>query len=396
MIKKIRRYILFSLVFTVVFTFLGCYDIRELDKISIVTGVAIDKSDLPGSMELTVQITKANAAAPSGGGKGGGGGGGVQEKPAMLMNSVKPDVLEAFEILRHDNSRTLFLHHNQVLIFGKSEAESGVLHHLDYFMRSHETRMEVMVLMAEGSGKDVLNTSMELEKVTSIGIRRMIMNKTQIADSLGVNMLEFVSKLTDRITAPVLPIIRIVKEADKTRLSLTGMAVFKQDKLVGELTEDQAMGYTWVAGDVKSGSVSVKAEQGSSELYIKSASSKIKSVFGSDGKPSMQVDVEARFNMGEITGFEGMAYDKIFNILTKGAQESIKNQIMSSYRTVQMLNADIYGFGSYISQHHPRKWKALKSQWDRLFPAMELKLNIKADIYDTGITSKSPEMEIKR
>ena len=37
----------------------GCYDIVELDTISIVTGVGIDRDEKPDLIRLTVQVGKA-------------------------------------------------------------------------------------------------------------------------------------------------------------------------------------------------------------------------------------------------------------------------------------------------------------------------------------------------
>lgn len=372
---------------TAVLTSTGCYDIRELDKISIVTGIAVDKADKKDLVELTVQIGKANAI---GGGQNDGGG---KEEPAtQMIDAVDKSISGALDALRQDNSRTLFLHHNQILIFGKSQAEKDISSYLDIFMRDNETRLEVWILIAEGKAKDVLNTKMELEKVSAVGISRMVDNKYDVSKVLGVNLLSFISKLTEKTTSPVAPIIRIVKEEDVTRLSLTGMAVFKGGKMVGELSEEQSIGYAWLLDSLKSEVIPVKTEKGSADLNIISTESKIKPVFDKDGNPKMNADITGSFNIGDLSGFEGMDLKKVLPLLQKGAEDSIKKQIMSCYRTAQKLNADIYGFGAYINKYDAGRWKSMKDKWDQIFPVLQLNLNIKINILDTGKITRSPEM----
>ncbi|MDD2418211.1 MAG: Ger(x)C family spore germination protein [Oscillospiraceae bacterium] len=394
MLNKFKKFLFLLMVFILVFTASGCYDIRELDSLYIVTGMAMDKAEQPGLIEVSVQIAKPGALGSGGGGDKKGGGG--EEKATIIIDSVKRNVIEALEALRHDSSRTLFMHHNQVLIFGREQAEAGILPYLDASMRDQETRLEVMVLVADEKAKDVLNTEIKAEKYSAVGIRRMVDNKRSISKFFGIDLLTLVSKLTEETTSPLLPIIKIVEEEDLTRLSLTGMAVFKKDKMIGKITEYQLRGYSWVMGELKSGYLPVKLKQGSSVMYVKSSKNKLNTIFKPDGKPIMSMEIEGVFSVGELMGFEEMDTKQIVDELKKGAEQAIRKEIMSCFKSVQSMKADIYGFGDYINKHHPKKWKTLKPQWEELFPSLELDLKIKVEIKDTGKILQSLQIEIGR
>lgn len=385
--KSLRLIVTVILVISCAFISSGCYDIVELDQISIATGIAVDK-DQNNSIRLTVQVGKA--AAVGGGGEVGGGDPG--DKPYQLLDAVNPNVIGAFDDLRQDNSRTLFLHHNQVLIFGKSRAESGIIVDIDAFMRDQQTRMDVYILIADGDAKDILDVEMELEKIPSTGIKRMIENKTKISKAFGVKLLEFVSKLTDKITAPVAPIIKIAEEPDSKRLSLKGLAVFKGDKMVGQLSEYQSKGYVWVVENLKSGSLPVKTGQDSAELNIINVKSEYKPSFDEKGIPKMTVDITGQFAIGQLIGFKGKKLEEVLLQLQKNAADTIKGEILSCFKETQKLNTDIFGFGSHINKYHKQKWKAIEDKWDKIYPSLELSLNIQVDIKDTGKIAISPEM----
>lgn len=385
--KQISRlFILASVIAAILFSS-GCYDIRELDRVSIVTGLAVDKAEQPGNIELTIQIGKAGALG------GGENVGAPDEKPVQLIDAVGESVMVALESLRNDNSRILFFQHNQVLIIGEDQARTGIIPYLDTFMRNKESRFEVWVLVSEGNAKDVLETEMELDEVSAVGIAKMIKNHAETSKSLGVRLLDFLSKITERSASAVAPIIKIIKEEDIHRLSLSGLAVFKKGQMTGKLTEDQSIGFSWVMGDLKGGNLSVETEKGSAQLAVMSSSSKLKPVFNKDRLQKMKADITGKFIIAELTGFKNMKIEQVIDLLKKGAADSIKKQVMDCYKKAQQLKSDIYGFGSYIYKYHAGRWKTIEKDWDAVFSNLALEVDIKVDIQDTGKTGKSPEME---
>ncbi|HPU59118.1 MAG TPA: hypothetical protein PLG48_06385, partial [Candidatus Avimonas sp.] len=168
----------------------GCYDIVELDTISIVTGLGIDKADENGKVQLTVQVGKADAV-----GGGGQEGGEASEKAYQNLDSVDRNIVGALDKLLQDNSRTLFLHHNQVVIFGESHAKEGISDDIDALMRDLHSHLDVFVLISETNTSEIFNVEMELEKIPSVGITRMMRKKSEISEAFGVKMLELISKL---------------------------------------------------------------------------------------------------------------------------------------------------------------------------------------------------------
>ena len=386
--KKVNNLVLMICLLAVTLTAPGCYDIRELDRISIVTGVALDKAEQPGMIELTVQIGKA---ASLGGQEGGGNS--PEEKPTQLIDAVAPSVMGALDSLRRDNSRTLFLHHNQVVIIGKEQAEAGITPYIDGFIRENETRLEVWLLIAEGKGKDVLNTEMELDKISAVGISQMIENKMELSKSLGINLLTFLSKISDQTTSSVIPMIRSIKEDDQTRLSLSNLAVIKNEKMIGVIPEEQTLGYAWVVGGVNGGTLKVNTDKGLSELKITESNSKLQPVFDKNGKLKMKLQIKGSFVISELIGFYGMGINQISELLIEGAVNSLKRQITSCYATAQRLKSDIFGFGMHIHRFYPGKWKSFKNDWDNIFSSLELVTDIQVEIEDPGLASNSPGME---
>ena len=114
--------------------------------------------------------------------------------------------------------------------------------------------MNVYMLVAEGMQEKCWTPKWSL-KIPSVGIDRMIKNKMEISKVYSVSLLELVSKLIDKSSAAAVPIIKSIKEKDLSRLSMQGLAVFKNGRMVGKLSEHQTNGYAWMLGEIKSGSL---------------------------------------------------------------------------------------------------------------------------------------------
>ena len=106
----------------------GCWDNKELDSLAIVTGVGVDASSEPGLLDLSFQVnTVQNASTKEKSSESG-------ETAFLMLEATNRFILHGMNSLHLENSRELFLHHNQVVIFGKELAKKGIKPYLDMFM----------------------------------------------------------------------------------------------------------------------------------------------------------------------------------------------------------------------------------------------------------------------
>jgi spore germination protein KC len=61
--KKSHRIVIVALVCVLALSLTGCWDQHELNKLFIVTGVAMDKSATPGQIDITLQVAKSQQSA---------------------------------------------------------------------------------------------------------------------------------------------------------------------------------------------------------------------------------------------------------------------------------------------------------------------------------------------
>ncbi len=365
----------------------GCWDNHELDTLFIVTGIALDKANDSEQLDISLQIgkTKSNVSDSDKSNS--------QQASTIQLKTTAYTMMEGLMEFNRDSSRTLLLHHNQVLLLGSALAEQGIKDHIDLFLRDHEARMEVLVMIADGRADEVLSAKLDQEKISGVFLAREMQDLYAVSPYYKIRMLDFASRLRDGTTSPIAPIVALKETDKKQEIKFNGFAVFKDGKMIGRLNNDEVLGYVWAMGNVKQCGVVTDSDLGRAVFHIINLDTERDVTLRPDGGVRVTLTVDATLNIGELRGFNGMTPKDLMPYLVDLAQNEIRRKITDTFVTAQTLNADIYGVGTSVYREYPKEWKELKNRWNELFPDTELDVQVKVHIPTTGQIVKSLEME---
>ena len=270
--KKIARPIVCVLLSTLCVQCLtGCFDSRELNTIGIVMGTAIDKADEPDRFEVTVQIASPNKSSSdkkdSQTEKGGGAGG--ETKEFLNVGQTGSNVNYIIREMQNKMSRMIYMAHSQNIVFGEELAKEGVRDCLDFFARAPEVRMSQMIFTAKGKALDVFDVQPEFESMPSTMLTKMLKDQKLTSEAPVVTLYDFICCMIRKTKCPVMPIVRIVEDEGLQRMEVDGCAVFKDDKMIGELDETQTRGMLIIDNEFKTGVMSLQVEDASVTAEIK-------------------------------------------------------------------------------------------------------------------------------
>lgn len=355
----------------------GCWNSRELDSLAIVLGVGIDQPEGPDKVKITAQVVRPGIISS----KGKDGGGSSNVTAYWNVENTGDTVFGTIRDMSGKSGRRLFFPHEEILIFGESIAKEGVREYLDFFTRDPEPRNSILLLVSEGTAEEILNIPAKLDTIPSIKIANLVKNHNAITSHSSVATIhDFTTRLLSDTTAPVAPMIGISGEGENRLMEITGTAVFKEDKMVGKLDDIEGRGLLWVLGKVKSGIIEVTDSQGSVvSLEIIRASGKMTPVL-KDGKVIIKIEITEEGNIGEYTGSESLANTSMIALLEQKKTDAIRNEILAAFEKARELDADIFGFGDAIYEKYPKEWKSMKSNWDEIFPEVELEISIQAKL----------------
>jgi len=107
------------------------------------------------------------------------------------------------------------------------------------FFRAAETRLKAWVIVADGKADKILEAAPKTEKMPSLYISRAL----EMEDYLNVIPLLRIAEFTIRLDNPGEQAIAPIVKADKDNISIMGLALFKEDKMVGKLDYDEMQYY---------------------------------------------------------------------------------------------------------------------------------------------------------
>ncbi|MZQ85241.1 Ger(x)C family spore germination protein [Paenibacillus sp. 5J-6] len=362
----------------------GCWDRHELNDLAITVGVGFDKSG--DEYLVTAQIVNPNEVASK---KGAG-----YSTPITTLSATGISTLEAARKLTTSAPRKLFASHLRIIVIGEELAREGVAKVLDGITRDHEIRSDFYIIVARGTtAAKVLQILTPIERIPANKMFKTLETSEKAwAPTVSVRIDQFITKLSEPTTESVLTGIRIEGDAKKgssksslaetepiTNLQYTGLALFKEDKLVDWLNEEESKGYNYIIGNVKSTMGHLRCPKGGTiTVEIVRANSKIKGAV-KNGKPEINIHVMLEDNISEVQcDIDLLDPDTILE-LEKIAANSLKKVMYDSIKKAKENKADIFGFGEAIEDVAPKAWKKLEPDWPNEFA--ELQVNISTDLH---------------
>ncbi|QUG41799.1 Ger(x)C family spore germination protein [Psychrobacillus sp. INOP01] len=387
-----KRGIFILLILSILLT--GCWNRRELNELAITLALGIDKSD--DEYLVTAQIVVPSEASMSGG---------EGKSPVTLVNGRGETVYEAIRKMTKETPRKIYPGHLRMLVISESLAKEGIGDSLDLLSRDWELRSDFYVVVAkESTAEEILNIQTPLESIPANKMFNTLkISEENWAATVGVTLDQLIVDLRSEGKEAVLTGILATGKRESgssnqnvetitpsVTIRYDDLAVFKADKLVGWLTEDESRGYNDIINHVKNTVTSISCpEEGKASMELLSFKTDVKGNV-INGRPEVDVNVKIEANVGalecpiDITKLESI--DALEKILEKQVEKTINNSIDS---VQEKYETDIFGFGNAIHRSNPKEWKKMKKEWDQYFTELTVNVKINARIVKTGTVDNS-------
>lgn len=371
----------------------ACWSNREVNDIAIVSAIGIDQGN-NGNIRLSLQLA-VPLLIGTGSSQGGAGTSKLADTAGWVVSEEGATVMESYRSIQQKLPRQIFFSHSRIIIVGSSMAKSGVSQVLDFFERYRESQMKSYIAVSATTASDIMNYLPKFERLSS----EVIFEELKRRVLPTVRLVDFLNALQSEGVEPFAPILELTASesggSKYKNLVMSGSAVFKKDKMVGRLNDDEARGLQWVLDTVKEGVVTIEIEQGkrkgrvSAELEKVNVSRKMK--VGKTGKMEVTLHADVSANIYENTSDMDLETSENTKYVIDLFKKQIKDRITGSIQKVQReLQSDIFGFGQSIYRRYPRAWnKTYREQWDTLFSEMETKIDVDVRVLRNGLTNKT-------
>lgn len=369
----------------------GCWSRKEITEVAVVLGTGVDWT-ADGRIRLTVQIARPGAFAAANGGGG-------EEAASWVLSAEGKTVEEAERYLAMKIPRDIYWGHCIILVIGEEMAQKGVGMITNFFQRDREPREIMWLMVAKGEAKDILETHSQLARTSAQAAGFLTRMKT----GYSVQLREYAEMRASKGVQPVVTAVE-VKEAGvvpgpkqeeklpRTKhVELSGVAVFKEDKLVGWLNASETRGMLWLKGETEKGVITVPSPGEPDKevsLRIRRGSTKVTPEYDGE-KLRFDVMVKVDVDMLEQQSREDLAKPEKIKALEGAIAGEITKRAAEALEKAQIeYGVDIFGFGDAFHRKYKEDWPELRDRWDTEFARAEVSIAAEARVRQIGLLTK--------
>ena len=222
----------------------GCYDKVEIEDRAFVVAIAIDKAE---DENERYAVTLSLPAALDGGKAE------DEDEPQHLKKASGKTVTEAINKINADNNTQLYFGQTKLLTLGSDllkdpELVSGALDAID---RHPQIARQIHIIAACGKAADILKANPPGEALPGQYVAAIYRDKRKIGGTSFLMNLELLTTQLKYTNGALIPAM----EADDDELNLSGAAVIKNSRKIGQLNEDELRGYLWCIADGGQGAI---------------------------------------------------------------------------------------------------------------------------------------------
>jgi spore germination protein KC len=374
----------------------GCWDRRELNDMSIVLGTAIDKQK-GKNLEVTVQVLVPQATGgsqKSGMGSGGG--------PQVLIRSAAGrNIADAMSKVQEKFPRRLFWGHCKAYIFNEQVAKEGLHEEIDFLIRHPEARVRSHLFISKGNAGSILALHPPLEHYLGEALRKLAEEK------IGVNITlkDFQQMIIGEAGGAVLPYIQILPtihgEPKKESIAnFIGTAIFRRDKMVGTIDDKVTRGILWLRNEAQVTSITMKFNKGNGTVSLDPIREHTDLIpYIENGKWKMTAKIDAEGGVIQNATNVNLLNPEMTPKLQNELKKVIEKRIHKALKQVQKgMKVDVFRFAEAFERKYPDEWDKVKDQWNKVFPQVEVTLDIKTHVRRIGMATRPaglPQQEIE-
>lgn len=385
-----KKFILIPLILIILS---GCWSRKELNDLSIVTGLGVDVVDK--GYELTVQIINpAEVAAKVR----------TTRTSVSTYSAQGKTMFEALRNLIEHTPKRVYLSHTRVVILSEELVSQGIKEVLDFLIRDHEIRTDFyLAISKDNTAKNLLNVLTPLERIPASKIYSSIeTNEKYLAQTRSIKIQELISDILLKGKHPFMTGIMLNGNSDfgskmenveqinsPARIKIDHIGVLYQDKLVGWLTKEESKGFNYLTGKVKNTTEVIMCDEDHLTFEIIKSDTKMKGKVN-QGTPEFEMEIKVDANIAEDQCNSKITKLNVLKELEDKLSKEIKQLSEAALEALQEdLQSDIVGFGEYLNRTQHKEWKKIEEQWDDIFPGVRVEINVKAKIKQTGTITES-------
>lgn len=332
----------------------GCYNYKELNKIAIVSSIAIDKKD--NEYLVSAQVMNAKEDEES------------ESSQVVVYEAKGKSINEALRNMTMKSPRTIYGGHLSKLVISEEIAKEGVINVIDVFQRLTEIRNEFTITVSRNiKAADVIKIMTSTESVPAEYVKTSLETAdVYSALTYSTKLDEFVSLYLKKGIDPVIAVLQVDDYKKKgtttdntqttdpiTKIVLDNIAITDEGKFEKYLSKDETIGYNFIKNQVQEMIVPIKCDDNYyASISILKSKTKPK-VIKINNKYQIKFDIKANGVLSEYNCSKELTDKDVIDDLEKKTKNKIKYYINEALNAQKNSKSEFLGLKRTIYLDYP-------------------------------------------
>ena len=336
------------------FCLTGCWNYKELNDYSIVSGVAIDKKG--NEYEASVLISnspKTNSSESN-----------SSQSQVVVYSGKGNSIFSALKQIGLISPKELYFGSFSILVISENVAKEGIDSAIDFFVRYPNARKNFYVVLSKGtSAKDTLKIMTPLSSFPSQKITDNVESTTELQGIISsINFNDLLSTILSDGSEATINCIEIEGDEEKgssqenlesskpeAYTKLGNLGIFKNYTLVDWANRDESLGINMINGKISEMFLDIEYNEGYVVIDSTSFSSEV-NVKLKDNKPFVSIDLSGEARIIEVKGDIDLKDSKVIEELQKKANKKIKKRVNQAIELAIKNNRYIWVWPKILSR----------------------------------------------
>lgn len=282
----------------------------------------------------------------------------------------------------------------RLVLYGKETAEKGIKPYLGSMFRDARVSDMMYSAVSNTTAKEVLTVGQDATTIDLAQYLQELIEKRIMDDSIpDISAHYLTHAIGDVGQDPLLPLFDIID----SKPVLAGMAVFQDEKYVGEISMEDAFLINLFQKKIQDKPLELSISKSPFANYIQKqqddreqlhidilvVDGKSKTEIVNANELHFQTDVDLEISLYEVSELLRVKNDQVANLFEQEIEKEVKRQYEELLANMQEVNADPFGFGN-IYRIHTTDGKLTKKAWDEKFPDATVDFNVNVSLENYG------------
>jgi len=399
MLKKFISLILILLL--IPFTLTGCYDANTIETLAYVVAIGFDVGE-NDALKLTLQFASASSPNSNSGSS--------QSQDSVTTTIDCASIDSGIAMVNSYISKKVNLSHCKIIVFSEQLAKQGIKRYLNSIANSVEIRPDCNIIISRCMASDFIsNSKPTLTNLTARYYEVLLNSQEYTGYTIEAPVLQFTTAVNCKTVQPVAILGGLNVDAthiqnndtnyieadynykagetpieNPTKVQNLGIAVFSNDKLVGEMNGIECVCYSILSIKLIASRISIPSPFENEEIINLNVSLDKKSKNSVDlinSTPYINCNVYLEATIQSLGTNSDYSSKENLEIVGQYLSSYMKSHLLDYlYKTSNEFKSDITGFGKSVVHKYLtiNEWE--ESNWLNNYKNAVFSVNVDADV----------------